>query len=69
MLGLSGGFDSAFSDQIDERILRNCRSGAKKPRKFPAPNLADGMKIDIVQRETRATAISLGFPIEVNRAA
>jgi zinc protease len=27
------------------------------------------MKIDIVERETRATAISLGFPIDVNRAS
>jgi zinc protease len=41
--------------------------GAKKMRKIGTPQLADGMKIDIVQRETRATAISLGFPIDVNR--
>ena len=27
-----------------------------------------GMKIDIVERETRATAISMGFPINVNRS-
>ena len=42
--------------------------GKKMAAKFPAPKLADGMKIDIVQRETRATAISIGFPIAVNRA-
>ena len=49
-------------------ILPNFRKAKKMTRKFPAPKLADGMKIDIVQRETRATAMSLGFPIEVNRA-
>ena len=37
-------------------------------RKLAAPNLSEGMKIDIVKRETRATAISLGFPIDVNRS-
>jgi zinc protease len=42
--------------------------GEKAAMKAVAPNLSDGMKIDIVKRETRATAISLGFPIGVNRA-
>jgi len=37
-------------------------------RKLAPPNLEDGMKIDIIKRETRATAISMGFPIDVNRS-
>ena len=42
--------------------------GGPKMRKLAAPQLSDGMKIDIVQRETMATAISMGFPIDVNRS-
>jgi zinc protease len=67
VLGLSGGFDSKFSARLESDFAK-LPAGEKKTRKFPAPKLAEGMKIDIVQRETRATAISLGFPIAVNRA-
>ncbi len=67
VLGLSGGFDEKFSKEITADFAK-LPKGAKIVRKIPAPTLEDGMKIDIVQRETRATAISLGFPIDVNRA-
>ena len=36
--------------------------------KFAFPRQAPGIKIQIVQRETRSTAVSLGFPITVTRA-
>ncbi len=67
VIGLSGGFDTKFSNQMSADFAK-LPAGKKTLRKFPAPTLADGMKIDIVQRETRATAISMGFPIDVNRA-
>ncbi|MGI8642080.1 MAG: M16 family metallopeptidase [Pyrinomonadaceae bacterium] len=67
VLGLSGGFDTKFSKKITADFAK-LPKGAKTTRKISAPTLTDGMKIDIVQRETRATAISLGFPINVNRA-
>ena len=67
VLGLSGGFDSKFSTKLENDFAK-LPEGKRMTRKFPAPKLADGMKIDIVQRETRATAMSLGFPIDVNRA-
>ncbi len=67
VIGMAGGFDAKFSAQIknDFAKLPEGRTGLKSIVK---PILSDGTKIDIVQRETRATAISLGFPIEVNRA-
>ncbi|MGI9054381.1 MAG: M16 family metallopeptidase [Pyrinomonadaceae bacterium] len=67
VLGLSGGFDSKFPAKLENDFAK-LPKGKRKARNFPAPKLSDGMKIDIVQRETRATAISLGFPIDVNRA-
>lgn len=68
VVGLSGGFDDKFSNQLNADFAK-LPKGEKTMRKAPAPTLADGMKIDIVQRETRATAISMGFPINVNRAS
>jgi zinc protease len=67
VLGLSGGFDEKFSKRLEKDFAR-LPKGKKQTRDFPAPKLDEGMKIDIVQRETRAVAISLGFPIEVNRS-
>lgn len=68
VLGLAGGFDSKFSKAMLDDFAK-LPVGAKKMRKIGAPQLASGTKIDIVKRETRATAISMGFPIDVNRAS
>ncbi|MBS1794406.1 MAG: insulinase family protein [Acidobacteria bacterium] len=67
VIGLAGGFDAKFSNQMLADFQKLPRGG-QKMRKLAAPNLADGMKIDIVKRETRATAVSMGFPIDVNRS-
>ncbi len=68
VVGLSGGFDTRFSGRMATDFAK-LPKGRKQARKFPAPKLETGMKIEIVERETRATAISLGFPIAVNRAS
>jgi len=67
VVGLSGGFDIKFSNAL-LADFQKLPAGGKKMRKLAPPNLTDGMKIDIVKRETRATAISLGFPIDINRS-
>ncbi len=67
VLGVSGGFDVKFSDRMTADFAK-LPKGGRKMRKLAAPQLTDGMKIDIVQRETLATAISMGFPIDVNRS-
>lgn len=67
VIGLSGGFETKFSDKM-LADFEKLPAGKTAARKIPEPKLETGTKIDIVQRETRATAISLGFPIPVNRA-
>lgn len=67
VLGLAGGFSESFSAKLKTDFAK-LPAGRKIVREFPEPKLEKGMKIDIVQRETRATAISLGFPINVNRS-
>lgn len=67
VLGLSGGFDSKFSGKLESDFAK-LAEGKKAARKIAAPILTSGTKIDIVERETRATAFSLGFPIAVNRS-
>lgn len=66
VLGLSGNFSTKFSKELYADFQR-LPAGRRPARILPAPSAAPGIKIDIVQRETRSTAISLGFPIAANR--
>ncbi|MDQ4122124.1 MAG: insulinase family protein [Acidobacteriota bacterium] len=68
VLGISGGFAPDFTKKLQADFAK-LPAGKKTVRKIAKPNLETGLKIDIIQRETRATAISLGFPITVNRAS
>ncbi|MGI8787087.1 MAG: M16 family metallopeptidase [Pyrinomonadaceae bacterium] len=72
VVGLAGGFDAKFSNQLTADLAKLPKG--EKPRTMLAADLSvpprsDKMTIDIVQRETRATAISMGFPIDVNRSS
>ena len=67
VVGLAGGFDEKFSGKMLADFAK-LPKGGKEMNMLQQPKLETGMKIDIVQRETRATAISMGFPISVNRA-
>lgn len=66
VLGLSGNFSPAFAAKLKADFAK-LPAGKKVARVIPAPKTTPGMKIDIVQRETASTAISLGFPIAANR--
>lgn len=67
VLGVAGGFPPEFPDLL-QKDFSGLPAGELKKEKFKHPELEAGMRIDIVQRDTRSTAISMGFPIEVNRA-
>ena len=67
VLGVAGGFPEDFAAQL-QKDFAGLPSGETRREKFKQPELEPCMRIDIVQRDTRSTAISMGFPIEVNRA-
>src|SRR5712691_11120982 len=69
VIGLAGGYPEAFPKQVDSDFAK-LPTGAIDQLKAKAaqPKLEPGTKIEIVQRETRSTAISLGFPINLTRA-
>ena len=67
VVAMSGGFNDAFTKKMTADFAK-LPEGKTAKRTIPSPKLDAGTKIDIVQRETRATAMSLGFPIDVNRA-
>ncbi|CAM2006263.1 M16 family metallopeptidase [Acanthopleuribacter pedis] len=67
-VGMAGNFPEGFADRVkrDFAALPEGKPAAKM--ELPAPKTIDGLHVQIVEKETRATALSMGFPIEVNRS-
>jgi zinc protease len=67
VIGLAGGYPADFAARVQADFAKLPNVTSVSPR-FSRPELEAGTKIEIVQRETRSTGISLGFPITVTRA-
>ncbi len=66
-LGLSGDLPPKFQDELSALLRAKLARGESKSVARPKGAVPVGLSVDIVQKETRATAISFGFPIEVRR--
>jgi zinc protease len=67
VLGLAGGYPATFPAKVKADFAK-LPAGTRTPSNFFTPELELGTRIDIIKRETRSTAISLGFPVDVTRA-
>jgi zinc protease len=67
VLALAGGYPKDLPQRV-EADLAKLPAGQPNKAKFDTPKLAMGTRISIIKRETRATALSMGFPISVTRA-
>ncbi len=67
VLGLAGGYPKDFPEKVQGDFAK-LPSGQEHKARFEPPQLEPGLHISILRRETRATALSLGFPINVTRA-
>src|SRR6266571_2064998 len=68
VIGLAGGYPNGFAERVEADFGKLPEAPADKKR-FDSPKLLPGTHLDIITRDTRSTAISLGFPIEANRAS
>lgn len=67
VLGLAGNYPKDLPNKV-QSDFRKLTAGKANKVKFETPKIAPGIQISLVKRETRATALSLGFPINVTRA-
>ena len=67
VVGLAGGYPANFPGKVEADFAK-LPAGTARSAVYAAPKLAPGLKIDLVKRETRATALSLGFPLDINRS-
>jgi zinc protease len=65
-IGLAGGYPQALPARVQADFGKLPKSKVMAPRIKP-PKKLNHMKVEIVQRDTRSIAISLGFPIQVRR--
>lgn len=68
VIGLAGGFPESFKQQVESDFNMRLPDGAPQPVTLPEPKPASKLRIRIIEKETRATAISLGFPIGAARS-
>jgi len=67
-VGISGDVSPEMTAQLKTR-LAGLPEGAGLPRiAAPQGRKPQGLEVEIIEKNTRATAISFGLPIEVNRA-
>ena len=66
VIGLSGGYPSDFAGKVRSSFAA-LPEGKPGRKQFEQVKLETGIRIEVINRETRSTAISLGFPIDVRR--
>jgi zinc protease len=66
IIGLGGGYDSGLQEKI-RGDLAALPSGKPQTVPPPSPPKIDGLQVKIVEKDCSATAISMGFPINLLR--
>ncbi len=67
-VGLTGDYPAAFAEQLERGLRRLPEGPALAPPADVAARAPRGIEVEIIQKDTRATAISFGHPIAVTRS-
>ncbi|MGH1365929.1 MAG: M16 family metallopeptidase [Calditrichia bacterium] len=68
LLGLGGGYSASFLKKV-EADFKALPEGSKAMKAKPQVTAIDGMHVKIVEKNANSTAISFGFPIDVQRGS
>ena len=69
VIGLAGGYPNGFAREGRVRLREHCRPARPTRSASMRRSCRRAPTSTIMTRDTRSTAISLGFPIDVNRAS
>jgi zinc protease len=65
-IGLAGGYPKEFPAQV-EADFRKLPEGTQEEGALAAPAVAHGLRMTMIEKDTRSVAYSIGFPIDVKR--
>ena len=68
LAGVAGGYPDGFAERVERELLDRLPAGGPEPAALPAPRTPDGVELLLVDKDAIATAISIGFPIDLTRA-
>ena len=68
LIGVAGGYPNRFVERVERDLTNGLPAVGSRPAKLPVPGAPDGIEVLLVDKEAIATAISIGFPINVTRA-
>ena len=68
IVGVAGGYPDGFVERVELEIVSLLPNGDASPMALPAVSTLDGREVLLVDKDAIATAISIGFPIDVTRA-
>ena len=66
--GAGGGYPEGFVERIEADLRESLPAGGAEPAVLPEPRALEGVELLVVEKAAIATAISIGFPIDVTRA-
>ncbi|MCY4076672.1 MAG: pitrilysin family protein, partial [Acidobacteria bacterium] len=67
LVGIAGGYPDGFAERVERELLDRLPEGGAERASLPAPRPLDGVELLLVDKDAIATAISIGFPIQVTR--
>ncbi|HXU39470.1 MAG TPA: pitrilysin family protein [Blastocatellia bacterium] len=68
VLGLAGGYPKGFDSKVEADIASKLPAGKAAKLTLPEPEKISGLEMQVIEKDTASTAISLGFPIPVTRS-
>ena len=68
LVGVAGGYPDGFVERVEQEILDRLPADGTERSPLPAPRALDGRELLLVDKDAIATAISIGFPIDLTRA-
>lgn len=70
LVGVAGGYPDGFLERVERDLVGALPAGEGEAagRTLPPPRALEGIEMLLVQKDAIATAISIGFPIDVTRA-
>jgi zinc protease len=68
VLGLAGGYPQGFEEKIRSDVAAKLQPGSATKLTLTAPEKISGLEMQVIKKDTPATAVSLGFPISVTRS-